>query len=153
MQVVKTHATQGGTLSYLKHDSVSTGTPMTLSVFTPPGDGPFPVLFWLIKKLLPARVEASLEHLSDELHHDLDTDADGHPLASAQVSDVRLPAPAHRGSRSETSYGEHSYGETPHGELGRPEPSSDEPPGVRTPPADPPPTDTSPSEPSPKENP
>jgi putative tricarboxylic transport membrane protein len=113
----------------------------------------FPVLFWLIKKLLPARVEASLEHLSDELHHDLDTDADGHPLASAQVSDVRLPAPAHRGSRSETSYGEHSYGETPHGELGRPEPSSDEPPGVRTPPADPPPTDTSPSEPSPKENP
>ena len=47
MQVVKTHATQGGTLSYLKHDSASTGTPMTLSVFTPPGEGPFPVLFWL----------------------------------------------------------------------------------------------------------
>jgi putative tricarboxylic transport membrane protein len=113
----------------------------------------FPVLFWLIKKLLPARVEASLEHLSDELHHDLDTDADGHPLASAQLSDVRLPAPAHRGSRSETSYGEHSYGETSPGELGRPEPSSDEPPGVRTTPADPPPTGTSASEPSPKENP
>ena len=54
----------------------------------------FPVLFWLIKKLLPARAEASVEHLSEELHHDLDTDADGHPLASAQVSDIRLPQPS-----------------------------------------------------------
>jgi len=47
MQTTKTHAVHGGVLRYLKHDSVSTGTPMTLSVFTPPGDGPFPVLFWL----------------------------------------------------------------------------------------------------------
>lgn len=47
MQVVKTHAVHGGTLRYLKHDSVSTGTPMTLSVFVPPGEGPFPVLIWL----------------------------------------------------------------------------------------------------------
>jgi len=47
MDVLKTHAVHGGTLKYLRHDSVSTGTPMTLSVFTPPGEGPFPVLVWL----------------------------------------------------------------------------------------------------------
>jgi len=47
MEILKTHAVHGGTLKYLKHDSVSTGTPMTLSVFTPPGEGPFPVLIWL----------------------------------------------------------------------------------------------------------
>ena len=43
----KTHAAHGGTLRYLRHDSTVTGTPMTLSVFTPPGEGPFPVLIWL----------------------------------------------------------------------------------------------------------
>ncbi|MBJ7446634.1 MAG: S-formylglutathione hydrolase [Brevundimonas sp.] len=47
MQVTKTHAVHGGTLRYLKHDSAVTGTPMTLSVFVPPGEGPFPVLIWL----------------------------------------------------------------------------------------------------------
>ncbi len=47
LQATKTHAVHGGTLSYLRHDSVSTGTPMTLSVFVPPGEGPFPVLIWL----------------------------------------------------------------------------------------------------------
>ena len=47
MDIVKSHAVHGGTLHYLKHDSVSTGTPMTLSVFMPPGEGPFPVLIWL----------------------------------------------------------------------------------------------------------
>jgi S-formylglutathione hydrolase len=47
METSKTHAVHGGTLRYLKHDSAVTGTPMTLSVFTPPGDGPFPVLIWL----------------------------------------------------------------------------------------------------------
>ena len=47
MEVLKTHAVHGGTLRYLRHDSEATGTPMTLSVFTPPGDGPFPVLIWL----------------------------------------------------------------------------------------------------------
>lgn len=46
-QTTKTHAVHGGVLQYLKHDSVSTGTPMTLSVFVPPGAGPFPVLIWL----------------------------------------------------------------------------------------------------------
>lgn len=47
MQTVKQHAVHGGVLRYLKHDSATTGTPMTLSVFTPPGEGPFPVLIWL----------------------------------------------------------------------------------------------------------
>ena len=47
LQTTKTHAVHGGTLKYLKHDSVSTGTPMTLSVFVPGGEGPFPVVIWL----------------------------------------------------------------------------------------------------------
>ena len=47
MKVTKQHQVHGGTLSYLRHDSATTGTPMTLSVFTPPGAGPFPVLIWL----------------------------------------------------------------------------------------------------------
>ena len=47
METVKTHAVHGGTLRYLKHDSAATGTPMTLSVFTPAGEGPVPVLIWL----------------------------------------------------------------------------------------------------------
>jgi S-formylglutathione hydrolase len=47
LQTTKTHAVHGGTLRYLKHDSATTGTPMTLSVFVPAGEGPFPVLVWL----------------------------------------------------------------------------------------------------------
>ena len=47
MKTTKTHAVHGGTLRYLRHDSATTGTPMTLSVFVPPGEGPFPVLIWL----------------------------------------------------------------------------------------------------------
>ena len=47
METTKTHAVHGGTLRYLKHDSAATGTPMTLSVFVPGGEGPFPVLIWL----------------------------------------------------------------------------------------------------------
>ena len=47
LQTTKTHAVHGGTLRYLKHDSAATGTPMTLSVFVPAGEGPFPVLIWL----------------------------------------------------------------------------------------------------------
>ena len=46
-QTTKTHAVHGGTLRYLRHDSATTGTPMTLSVFVPAGEGPFPVLVWL----------------------------------------------------------------------------------------------------------
>ncbi|HEY0599316.1 S-formylglutathione hydrolase [Brevundimonas sp.] len=47
METLKTHAVHGGTLRYLRHDSRATGTAMTLSVFVPPGEGPFPVLIWL----------------------------------------------------------------------------------------------------------
>lgn len=47
METTKTHTVHGGTLRYLKHDSATTGTPMTLSVFVPGGEGPFPVLIWL----------------------------------------------------------------------------------------------------------
>jgi len=47
METLKTHAVHGGTLRYLRHDSAATDTPMSLSVFTPPGKGPFPVLIWL----------------------------------------------------------------------------------------------------------
>lgn len=52
METLKTHAVHGGTVRYLRHDSAVTGTPMTLSVFVPPGPdgkgtGPFPVLIWL----------------------------------------------------------------------------------------------------------
>ncbi|RZJ39938.1 MAG: S-formylglutathione hydrolase [Brevundimonas sp.] len=47
LETTKTHTVHGGTLRYLKHDSATTGTPMTLSVFVPGGEGPFPVLIWL----------------------------------------------------------------------------------------------------------
>ncbi len=47
METTKTHVVHGGTLRYLRHDSATTGTPMTLSVFVPPGEGPFPMLIWL----------------------------------------------------------------------------------------------------------
>ncbi|MDY6924944.1 MAG: S-formylglutathione hydrolase [Pseudomonadota bacterium] len=47
LQTTKTHIVHGGTLRYLRHDSATPGTPMTLSVFVPPGEGPFPVLIWL----------------------------------------------------------------------------------------------------------
>jgi len=47
MQTLKTHIVHGGALRYLTHDSATTGTPMTLSVFVPAGEGPFPVLIWL----------------------------------------------------------------------------------------------------------
>jgi S-formylglutathione hydrolase len=47
LQTTKTHAVHGGSLRYLKHDSATTGATMTLSVFVPPGEGPFPVVIWL----------------------------------------------------------------------------------------------------------
>lgn len=34
-------------MSYCRHASTATGTPMRFSLFTPPGDGPFPLLLWL----------------------------------------------------------------------------------------------------------
>lgn len=47
IETIKSHRAHGGTLRYLRHDSGVTRTPMILSVFTPPGEGPFPVLIWL----------------------------------------------------------------------------------------------------------
>jgi S-formylglutathione hydrolase len=47
LQTTRTHTVHGGVLRYCRHDSETTGTSMTLSVFTPPGEGPFPVLVWL----------------------------------------------------------------------------------------------------------
>lgn len=47
IETVKTHRVCGGELRYCKHESRVTGTPMTFSVFTPEGPGPFPVLLWL----------------------------------------------------------------------------------------------------------
>ena len=47
IETVKTHRVCGGELRYCKHASSVTGTPMTFSVFTPEGPGPFPVLIWL----------------------------------------------------------------------------------------------------------
>lgn len=47
MQVAKTHRVAGGELAYAAHQSAATGTEMRLSVFTPPGKGPFPYLIWL----------------------------------------------------------------------------------------------------------
>ena len=47
MRIEKTHNVHGGLLRYCRHDSAATGTPMSFSVFTPPGDGPFPYVIWL----------------------------------------------------------------------------------------------------------
>jgi putative tricarboxylic transport membrane protein len=43
----------------------------------------WPLLFKLIRKLLPPKAETAVEHFSSELHHDLDLDADGHPVATS----------------------------------------------------------------------
>lgn len=47
METKSTHRVHGGTLHFVTHDSAATGTPMTLSVFVPKGEGPFPVFLWL----------------------------------------------------------------------------------------------------------
>ena len=47
METVKSHRICDGELRYCRHDSRTTGAPMTFSVFTPEGPGPFPVLLWL----------------------------------------------------------------------------------------------------------
>lgn len=47
VEILATHRTHGGTLSYCRHASAATGTPMKFSVFVPPGEGPFPALIWL----------------------------------------------------------------------------------------------------------
>ncbi len=47
VETTKSHRVAGGALRYCRHASTATGTPMTFSVFTPDGPGPFPVLVWL----------------------------------------------------------------------------------------------------------
>jgi S-formylglutathione hydrolase len=47
VDITKAHKVHGGTLSYCRAPSVATGTPMTFSMFIPPGEGPFPLLVWL----------------------------------------------------------------------------------------------------------
>jgi S-formylglutathione hydrolase len=47
VQAAKTHRVAGGELAYCAHQSGTTGTEMRLSVFTPPGAGPFAYLIWL----------------------------------------------------------------------------------------------------------
>lgn len=47
METRAQHRVHGGTLTYAQHQSAATGTTMWLSVFVPPGDGPFPYLIWL----------------------------------------------------------------------------------------------------------
>jgi len=47
VEIVQQHRTQGGALSYVRHASAATGVAMRASVFTPPGSGPFPALYWL----------------------------------------------------------------------------------------------------------
>lgn len=47
METLASHRVFGGALSFLRHASEATGTPMTFSLFVPPGKGPFPVLYWL----------------------------------------------------------------------------------------------------------
>jgi putative tricarboxylic transport membrane protein len=49
----------------------------------------WPLLFKLIRKLLPAKAETAVEHLSEELHHDLELDADGHPVATTRREETR----------------------------------------------------------------
>lgn len=48
MEILQQHRTQGGTLSYARHHSAATGTPMRLSIFMPGEvEGPVPYLIWL----------------------------------------------------------------------------------------------------------
>ena len=47
MKTTKTWTSFGGTLSVHEHDSEACRCPMTFAVYTPPGEGPFPVLWYL----------------------------------------------------------------------------------------------------------
>ncbi|WKL56263.1 S-formylglutathione hydrolase [Asticcacaulis sp. ZE23SCel15] len=47
MEVTAHHRLFGGDLKFVRHDAATTGTSMALSVFTPQGEGPHPVLVWL----------------------------------------------------------------------------------------------------------
>ena len=70
LETISEHGCHGGVQSFHKHDSRETGTPMRFSVFTPPGEGPFPVIWCLAGltctdenfplKAAPQRVAAEL---------------------------------------------------------------------------------------------
>ncbi|HSZ52049.1 MAG TPA: alpha/beta hydrolase-fold protein, partial [Caulobacteraceae bacterium] len=47
LETLSSHACHGGVQSFHRHASAVTGTPMRFGVFTPPGSGPFPVLWCL----------------------------------------------------------------------------------------------------------
>ncbi|QGG80407.1 S-formylglutathione hydrolase [Litorivicinus lipolyticus] len=47
METLSTAIAFGGTQGVYRHASATTGTAMTFAVYTPPGDGPFPVLWYL----------------------------------------------------------------------------------------------------------
>ena len=47
VEILQQHRVHGGTLSYCRHDSAATGTPMRFSVFVPQANGPVPYLIWL----------------------------------------------------------------------------------------------------------
>ena len=50
VEILQQHRVHGGTLSYCRHASAATGTPMRFSVFVPQADGPVPYLIWLSVK-------------------------------------------------------------------------------------------------------
>jgi S-formylglutathione hydrolase len=47
LETLSTQRCHGGAVSYHRHQSAETGTPMRFAVFTPPGEGPFPVVWFL----------------------------------------------------------------------------------------------------------
>jgi S-formylglutathione hydrolase len=47
METLSLNKSYGGAQGVYRHESASTGTPMTFSVFVPEGEGPFPVLTYL----------------------------------------------------------------------------------------------------------
>ena len=47
LETASTHGCHGGVQSFHRHRSVATGVDMAFSVFTPPGEGPHPVLWCL----------------------------------------------------------------------------------------------------------
>ncbi len=69
-ETVSTHPCHGGAQGFYRHDSRETGVAMRFSVYTPPGEGPFPVIWCLAGltctdenfplKAAPQRVAAQL---------------------------------------------------------------------------------------------
>lgn len=47
VEILQQHRVHGGKLSYCRHASAATGTPMKFSVFVPEASGPIPYVIWL----------------------------------------------------------------------------------------------------------